>query len=141
MIVSQKTEYALRALYELATSRRAGPRSVADIAQVQAIPPRFLEAILGELRRGGFVESRRGARGGYLLARRPREVTVGEVVRFVQGPRREPEPDPGAPGAALAGVWQRVEGAVDAIYDGTSLADVVADQQRRAERYVPDYVI
>ena len=63
MYVSQKCQYALRAIFELCQHRERTPVRTADIAEAQAIPPKFLELILGELRQGGFVESRRGARG------------------------------------------------------------------------------
>jgi len=86
MQISQKCQYALRAVFELARRPREAPVKVGDIAEAQAIPPRFLEIILNQLKRGGFVESRRGASGGYSLARSPDELTMGEIIRFVEGP-------------------------------------------------------
>ncbi len=69
MLVSQKSQYALRAVFELARRNGGLPVKIADIAEAQAIPQRFLEVIMNQLKQGGFVESRRGKRGGYLLAR------------------------------------------------------------------------
>ena len=88
MAISQKCEYALRAMLELAAARGEGRGALksADIAAAQAIPPRFLEVILHQLKRGGFVESRRGAAGGHMLARSPKTISVGDVVRYVDGP-------------------------------------------------------
>ena len=77
MFVSQKCQYTLRAMFELAKRRGAGPVTVAEIAQAQAIPPRFLEVILQGLRTAGRVQSQRGTGGGYVLAGPPDTVTVG----------------------------------------------------------------
>ena len=75
MTISQKCQYAVRAILELARSFGKGPIKVARIAARQDIPPRFLEAILNELRQGGFVQSLRGAQGGYLLLIPPDQIT------------------------------------------------------------------
>ena len=69
MNISVKGEYALQAIFDLASQRPGEPVSIADIARRQKIPQKFLELILAGLKQGGFVESRRGAEGGYLLAR------------------------------------------------------------------------
>src|SRR5499433_3082814 len=84
---SVKGEYALQAIFDLATQRSGEPVRIADIARRQKIPQKFLELILAGLKQGGFVESRRGAEGGYLLAKPPDAISVGEVLRFVEGPR------------------------------------------------------
>ena len=85
MQVSQK-KYTLRAIFELAKHKDQGPVKVADIAKVQAVPQRFLEVILSQLKQPGFVISRRGNDGGYTMVRDPAELTVGEVMDFIQGP-------------------------------------------------------
>src|SRR5438309_5237955 len=87
MNISVKSDYALRALFDLASQSPGEPVKIADIARRQKIPQKFLELILASLKQGGFVESRRGAEGGYLLARSPGDLTVGEVLRFVEGPQ------------------------------------------------------
>ena len=83
--MSQQWEYAGRATLELAGRRGNGPVPASEIARAQAIPLRFLELILAELKKAGFVESRRGAKGGYMLRQAPSALTVGEVMRFVDG--------------------------------------------------------
>ena len=86
MNLSQKCQYAVRAILELAKHYGQGPVAISQIAASQAIPQRFLENILNELRPTGLIESRRGIQGGYLLARDPGTVSVGEVIRLVEGP-------------------------------------------------------
>jgi Rrf2 family protein len=83
--ISGKGDYVLRAMFDLASQPVGQPVKIAEIARRQAIPQKFLELILAGLKQGGFVESRRGADGGYLLARQPEFLTVGEVLRFVEG--------------------------------------------------------
>src|SRR6202158_559595 len=85
---SVKGEYALQAILDLASRRAGEPIRIADIAQRQKIPQKFLELILASLKQGGFVESRRGAEGGYLLARAADQITVGQVTRYVEGAKR-----------------------------------------------------
>jgi Rrf2 family protein len=85
--VSQKCQYALRAIFELAKRRSANaPVTVGELAEAQRIPTRFLEQILMQLRQGGYVESRRGIQGGHVLLANPRELTVGEIIEFIEGP-------------------------------------------------------
>ena len=79
---SSRTEYALRAMLDLALHRNEAVSNVADIAQRQHIPAKFLEHILLGMKAGGLVTSRRGARGGYVLAREPSAITVGDIVRL-----------------------------------------------------------
>src|SRR5260221_1925580 len=89
MNTSVKGEYALQAIFDLSSQRPGEPVRIADIARRQKIPQKFLELILASLKQGGFVESRRGAEGGYLLARPPESIRVGEVLGFVEGARDE----------------------------------------------------
>ena len=84
MPISQKCQYALRAIYELAKNSGAGPLKMAEIARRQAMPLRFLEIILNELKRGGFIRAVRGKDGGCYLTRSPDDLTVGEVMRFIE---------------------------------------------------------
>ncbi len=83
MNISVKGDYALHAIFDLALQKPGEPIRIADVARRQKIPQKFLELILAGLKQGGFVESRRGAEGGYLLSRAPDAITVGEVLRFV----------------------------------------------------------
>ena len=115
MGLSQKCQYALRGVFELAKRQGQGPTTVGDIAAAQVIPPRFLELILGELRKAGFVESRRGKQGGYLLRVLPRRLNVGTIIRFIEGPvgpvqcvRADEDADCPLHGrCAFLGMWER----------------------------------
>ncbi len=143
MLISQKCQYGLRAIFELA--RRGGgggePVSVAEIARVQAIPPRFLEIILGQLKQAGYVVSRRGARGGYLLARDPAEITVGEVIRAIQGEIGPVHCQVESSGweCPLSGnciffpMWERARAALSDVFDDTTFANLVRKEARHAK--------
>jgi Rrf2 family protein len=86
MRVSTKSDYALRALIELAATAEPGAVSAEELGRRQDIPHGFLQAILADLRRAGVVVSLRGQSGGWRLARDPGEVTVADVIRAVDGP-------------------------------------------------------
>jgi Rrf2 family protein len=131
MRISAKADYAVRAAVELAAADGATVKGEA-IAQAQAIPLRFLENILGELRHAGLVRSQRGSDGGYGLARPAAEITVADVVRAVEGPlasvRGERPESVRYTGAAepLAQVWIAVRANLRAVVERVTIADVAA---------------
>jgi Rrf2 family transcriptional regulator, cysteine metabolism repressor len=138
--VAQKTRYALRAMFELAKHQGEGPLRISDIAKRQSIPPRFLEGILNQLRQGGLLRSVRGARGGYEMVEDPKSVTVGDMMRIIEGPIA-PTPcvnDDNPEGCPLFGdcvflpLWKQAAQALADVYDGTSFADLVKMEQARA---------
>jgi Rrf2 family protein len=135
--ISVKSDYALHAIFDLATQPPGKPVKIADIAHRQRIPQKFLELILAGLKQGGFVESRRGAEGGYRLARPADQITVGEVLRFVEQSKQ------GHPAAsdAFTDLWKRVDGAIDAILDTTSFAELARRWRESQKRYVPNWEI
>src|ERR1700687_5239581 len=108
MNISVKSEYALLAVFDLALQAPGEPVKIADIARRQAIPQKFLELILASLKQGGFVESRRGAEGGYRLAKPANEITVGQVLRFVEDGK---QPKRVASNPFLS-IWKQVDSAV-----------------------------
>ena len=85
-MLSKKSKYGLKALLVLGEEAGRGPVLVSDISTREAIPRKFLEAILLELKRHGIVESKKGKGGGYFLRRRPADITFGEVIRVLDGP-------------------------------------------------------
>jgi Rrf2 family cysteine metabolism transcriptional repressor len=148
-MVTQKSQYALRALFELATRLDGGPTRIEDVAKAQAIPQRFLEVVLNELKHAGLVEARRGPRGGYLLARSPRDITVADIVECCQG-KFTPVDCLSAASAgecALKGdcvfvdLWEEVREAVNHVYESTTLQDLVAREQARLAKTALNYSI
>lgn len=85
-MLTSKAKYALRAMIDLAQTSASKPAFIADIAERQGIPRRFLEAILLELRRHGLVISHRGKAGGYALARLPAQISYADIIRAIDGP-------------------------------------------------------
>jgi Rrf2 family protein len=85
-MISQRAKYALRALLALGEAEAGGPLMISEISRRKAIPKKFLEQILLELKRAGIVDSRRGRLGGYVLARPVEKITFGEVLRLIDGP-------------------------------------------------------
>ncbi len=130
MRITAKADYAVRAAVELAASGEGGPVKAEQISEAQGIPLNFLENILAELRRAGIVESRRGAAGGYLLARPAAEVSLADVIRAVEGPLanvRGLSPD----GLEYAGsaerlrdVWIALRANVRGVLEQVTLTDV-----------------
>ena len=86
MKITYKGDYSLKTVLELALNYNKGVLSINELAKKGDIPFKFLEQILLTLKKGGFVGSKRGIDGGYFLAKPPEEITVGEVIRFIEGP-------------------------------------------------------
>ncbi len=136
MRVSAKADYAVRAMVELAASggSEEQPAKGEVISVAQAIPGRFLENILGELRVHGLVHSRRGADGGYWLAREPDEITLADIIRAVEGPlatvRGEGAEEVEYRGASkpLEQVWLALRANIRQVLETVTLAAVVANQ-------------
>jgi Rrf2 family protein len=133
--LSKKTQYALRALYVLAENYGQGPTLIAKMAAQESIPQDFLEAILLGLKRQGLVESKKGKGGGYLLSLPPEEVTMGSVIRLLEGPLaplpcasetayRKCEECVDAEVCGTRLVMRQVRDAMAEILDGTTLAQV-----------------
>ncbi len=149
MSVSQKCQYALRAVLELAKHRGTEPLSVGKIAEAQAIPARFLELILGQLRGGGFVESRRGVQGGYFLAVSAEALSVGEIIEFIDGPvgpvrclvAGKGSDCPLYGNCAFMGMWRRARDATAEVYDETTFQDLIDAQEAATGGYVGSYSI
>jgi Rrf2 family protein len=131
--VTARTDYALRALLTLAATE-TGTATGHALADEQRLPHKFLEAILADLRRAGLVRTRRGPDGGYTMTRPPAEVTVGEVVRAVDGPLavvRGERPELAVyDGAAehLGMLWVALRAAVRAVLDEVTLAQLLSGE-------------
>lgn len=137
MNISVKGEYALQAIFDLATQPVGEPVKIADIANRQKIPQKFLELILASLKQGGFVESRRGAEGGYRLARPADQITIGEVLKFVEEGKKAKRVAPDA----FTDIWKRVDAAISGVLDRTTFAELVRRWKEMQTRYVPNWEI
>jgi Rrf2 family transcriptional regulator, cysteine metabolism repressor len=137
--ISTRSEYAIKALVRLALSDGSAPVSARDIVAFTGVPPKFLEQVMHDLRRAGLVESQRGKRGGYVLARDPAAVSFADVIDLIDGPGQEVadrSPDTtgsnGGKGrmrggdqaeALVAPVWREVRECTRAILDSATIAD------------------
>jgi Rrf2 family protein len=142
----------MRAIYALAERTDPSPLKIAEIAESQKIPLKFLEAILNHLKGGGFVRSWRGAEGGYRLARPADQITVGEVLRFMEGPiapvdcnsQSRPKECDLMGNCAFFELWDQVRQAISDVVDQTTFADLVQrNRSRRVEQepYVANWSI
>ena len=133
MQISAKTDYAVRALLSLA-SHDPDLVKVEMVVGEQGLPRKFVEAILGELRRAGFVRSQRGADGGYALARPATEISIAAVIRAVDGPLAEVrglrphETTYAGVAEHLPDVWVAVRAALRSVLDETTLAHVLSGE-------------
>jgi Rrf2 family cysteine metabolism transcriptional repressor len=139
MDVSVKGEYALRAVFDLACRDAPDPTKIARIAERQKIPQKFLELILAQLKQAGYLNSKRGADGGYLLGRPPDQITVGDILRVIDGPvqlSRRPIENESAD-SPFPEMWKRAERSLSSVIDRTTFADLVERwKQNRAKRVV-----
>ena len=141
MLVTQKKQYALRAVFELARHGHAGPLKTAQIAEAQGIPVRFLEIIMNHLGRAGMVSSKRGIHGGYALATSPAEITVADIFKALEGDEESVAcisclsqcNCPFFGECAFIPLWSEVQSAIDTIYARTTI-QVLLDQAQRRQR-------
>ena len=148
MKISKKCQYALKAIFELAWRNGGEPLRTRDIADAQRMSPRFTEIILNELRHGGFVESRRGNEGGYMIARDAKDLTVREVIEYIEGPISV-VPDAGKDNGnwaflgneAFKELWHEVNNAVCDVCGNKTFADLVEFERAKRGRRVPNYSI
>ena len=144
MKISKKCQYALKAVFELAWRDQSEPIRTQKIADAQHVSLRFMEIILNELKHGGFVESRRGNEGGYMLARDARDLTVREVIEYVEGPIsivRGDDDTESIGNEAFTELWQEVNNAVGEICENKSFADLVEFERAKRDKCALSYSI
>lgn len=137
MLVTQKKQYALRAVFELAKNQGLGPMKTSEISEAQAIPLRFLEVILGQLKRQGLVKSKRGFQGGYELLDPPEAVTVGKLFGLLDDFEAsehkincvEKQNCPFLGSCAFMPMWDKVHDAIRNVYDQTTLKDLMEAEE------------
>ncbi|KAF0219062.1 MAG: BadM/Rrf2 family transcriptional [Geobacteraceae bacterium] len=153
-MISKKTKYALKALIYLSREYDKGPILISDLARDERIPKKFLELILLTLKNNGILQSKKGKGGGYYLGRHPRDITMGQAIRVVEGPLA---PVPCVSESAYAKcdecddeqtcgirlVMKDVRDAMAKILDGTTLADVLEriDKAEQKQKGVLNFYI
>jgi Rrf2 family protein len=142
--ISAKVDYAVRALCEVAARSADAPVKAEEIARAQDIPLSFLENILVDLKRAGFVRSQRGQVGGYRMAAAPSSITIADVIRAVEGPlasvRGGPPEDAKYAGAAssLPSVWIAVRVNLRRVVEHVTIADVANSKLPRSIEKLTD---
>jgi Rrf2 family cysteine metabolism transcriptional repressor len=148
MRISTKGDYATRALQDLALHYGSGPIPIDKIAERQHLPVRYLEQLLLTLKRAGILNSKRGVSGGYSLAKPPDQITLGQILRAVDGPVEPIYCLTEAPrdlciqeaACTLREIWGEVYRAVAAIVDRTTLQDVLEGNRSVAARPVSHHI-
>jgi len=142
MRITYKGDYALKAVLELALHYDKEVVTSRDLAKRIDTPAKFLEQVLLDLRKGGFIESRRGNVGGYLLSKAPANITVGDVIRYIDGPiepiaciREGYSNCADIDKCVFKKIWQKVSEATSHVIDKVNFEDLVS--QVNASRQVP----
>jgi Rrf2 family transcriptional regulator, cysteine metabolism repressor len=131
--LSTRGRYGIHAMYDLAVTYESGPQPLKAIAERQSVPEAYLEQLMAPLRREGLIKSVRGAQGGYLLARPPSEITVGQVLRTLEGDLaiteclNEEDACDMADCCPTRKVWKKVRDGLNSIVDGITLQDMLED--------------
>ena len=145
MKLSTRGRYGIHAMYDLALNVNNGPQSIKAIAEREGIPEAYLEQLIAVLKREKLVASTRGAQGGYVLTRQPEQITVGDVLRALEGGLNLVEclEEDDACGKACACpsriVWLKIRDELNRVVDGSTLKDMIDDyrcqmaQEERAQ--------
>jgi len=144
-----KSEYGLKAVLNLAENFGKGPIPIHDIAENHGISENYLEQLLSTLRRAGLVKSVRGAQGGYMLASSPKEITVGEIIRILEGsiaPKKcvddeNPNACNRAENCAARMVWEKLKDSVSEVLDSITLDDMCREARKMNSTYSLMYYI
>lgn len=138
MRISTKGHYGVQAMFELAQHYGTGPVSLRAIAGRQEISEHYLEQLIAGLRKAGLVSSVRGAQGGYILARNPADIKVGDIVRVLEGPiapvecvnDNETDHCLRSEFCITRGVWEKVKDSIEDVLDSISLADMCKEAEK-----------
>ena len=151
MNLSNKCQYAVRAILELSKQYGRAAIPASEVAVAQVVPQRFLELILNELKTSGLVDSKRGAQGGFFLTTSPNQITVGQIIRIMEGPldpvRCSLDQGEGAECCALRdtcvliNLWNRARMAAEEVYDSVTFADLVREEEELVKKDVLNYNI
>jgi Rrf2 family transcriptional regulator, cysteine metabolism repressor len=136
--LSTKGRYGVKAMFDLAVHHGEGPMSLKNVAERQGISEHYLEQLISGLRKAGLVKSVRGAQGGYTPAREPAKITVGDIIRVLEGPiapvdcvsEEDPEICSKADCCVTRGIWEKVRDSIASVLDSITLEDMVKDAER-----------
>ena len=142
MKLSTKGRYGLKAMFDLAIHDGKGPIPLKSIAERQRVSEHYLEQLIAELRRSGLVKSVRGAQGGYMLSRKPSGITVGEVIRVLEGPlgpsdcvlEDEPVLCDKANHCIAKIVWEKIQTGISDVIDSITLQDMIDDYKKMEDK-------
>lgn len=143
MKISTKGRYALRLMLDLAVYNTGEPVSLKDIAARQEISEKYLEQIISVLNKAGYVRSIRGAQGGYVLTRTPKEYTVGMILRLTEGELapvncvgKDAVACDRSEGCVTIKIWQKIYDAVNEVVDGITLENLVEWHNEKSDQYI-----
>lgn len=141
MILSTRGRYGLKMMFELALNYGNGAMPLKDIANKQSLSDTYLEQLISPLRKNRLVISIRGAQGGYELSKKPEEITVGEIIRILEGPlapsecvlEEEPECSK-ADYCATRIIWEKITDSINNVIDSITLKDMIDDYNRLSKK-------
>lgn len=133
MLLSKKCLYGLRAVFEIARRQHSGVVTIAEISAAQLIPQRFLEGILNQLKGAGYLVSKRGKAGGYLLAMAPDQITIGDIIRLMNGSlilvdcleQKVRERCPLRSDCVIRSIWEKAQNALVGVLDRTTIQNLM----------------
>ncbi len=139
MKLSTKGRYGVRAMFDLAMRYGSGPVSLRTIAERQGLSEHYLEQLIASLRKAGIVKSIRGAYGGYLLTREPKEITIGDIIRTLEGPIAPTEcvsededfQCENTEDCVTRIIWERLKEKIDEVLDDITLDDLCQNALQR----------
>jgi len=140
--LSTRGRYGLRAMLDIAINQGDGPITLHSISERQEISVGYLEQLMVPLKKEGLIRSVRGAQGGYLLARGPDKITVGDIIRALEGPiapvacvsEDYPEECDRAEGCVTRLVWTKVRDSIAQVLDSLTLADLIEEANKSSDR-------
>lgn len=149
MKLSTKGRYGVKAMFDLALNAGVGPLPLKSIAERQEISEPYLEQLISSLRKAGLVTSVRGAQGGYMLAHSPQEITVGVIIRTLEGPMApvdcviegDPSPCDRAECCVTRVIWEKIRDSINEVIDGITLQDMIENFQKMSGQEIPMYYI
>lgn len=149
MKLTTKGRYGLRAILDISLNQREGPVTIHSIHQRQDISERYLESLLSTLKQNGMLKSIRGSQGGYVLAKEPKDISVGDVIRILEGPIAPVDcvNDTGtkecsrSESCVTKKVWVELKDAMDKVLDSYSLQDLIDEYHKNRSNQILDYCI